>query len=174
MNPSHESKLRQIERTSFILRAICTALFIPVVVIAAAATVSILAGWTAHIQFDGQTFVPSELAPPARAMLAAAVLAAAVVSAKGLYHLRRLLGNYARREIFTMDSARHIRQFGVTCVMWGLLKTAAAFLPLMLAPQVHHSVNVTFDTILVGLVIVGMSWFAEVAAGLREESDLTI
>lgn len=174
MNTSSEAKLRQIERASFVLRAICTALYIPVVVLAIAATVSILGGWTAHIKIHDQTYVPSELALPARLMLATVVLAAAAVSFKGLGHLRRLLANYARREIFTLDSARHIRQFGVTCVMWGFLKLVMVFLPLMLATQGKRTVNLTIDTILIGLVIIGISWFAEMAAGLREENDLTI
>lgn len=173
MNPP-EIQIRKIERVSRVLRTVCTVLFIPVAVIGVAATTSILAGWTADIRFDGQTFVPSELALSARVILATAVLAAAGVSAKGLYHLRRLLGNYARREIFTLDSARQIRQFGVACVLWGVVKTAGAFLPLMLATPAQRNVNLTFDTILVGLVIVGMSWFAEIAAALREENDLTV
>src|SRR5688572_7210753 len=117
MNSSTEMKLQKIQRYSAVCRTICTALFVPVAVITVAASVSILAGWTAHIKFDGQTFVPSDLTVLSRVFLAAVVIAFGAVLAKGLCHLRRLLGNYARREIFTLDSARQIRQFGVTCVL---------------------------------------------------------
>jgi hypothetical protein len=174
MNPESEQKLRKIERYSSLLRAICTGLFIPVAIIGIAATVSVLAGWTAHIKIDGQTFVPSELVLTSRLFLAAVVLASAAVAAKGLCHLRRLLANYARREIFTLDSARQIRQFGLTCVLWGLVKLVAAFLPLMLATSAQRTVNLSADTVLIGAVIIGISWFAEMAAALREENDLTV
>lgn len=156
------------------MRTLCTVLFIPVTLIAVAASVSILAGWTAHIKFDGQTFEPAELVPPVRLCLAALVVAMAAVMAKGLFHLRRLMGNYSRREIFTLDSARQIRQFGITCVLLGLVKMAGAFLPLLLASSTHRTVNVTGDAVVIGAVIIGISWFAEMAAALREENDLTV
>jgi hypothetical protein len=174
MKPQNELNLQKIERTSRILRTLFTVLFIPVTVIAVAATVSILAGWTAHIKFDGQTFKPAELVLPARLFLTAIVVAMAAVMAKGLFHLRQLMGNYSRREIFTLDSARQIRQFGITCVLLGLVKLAAAFLPLMLALPTHRTVNVNADTVIIGVVIIGISWFAEMAAALREENDLTV
>lgn len=174
MNPQIELNLRKIERTSRVLRTLFTVLFIPVTVIAVAITVSVLAGWTAHIKFDGQTFVPSELVLPARLYLSAIVVAMAVVLAKGLFHLRRLMGNYSRREIFTLDSARQIRQFGVTCVLFGVIKIAGAFLPLMLASDTHRAVNLNADAMIIGVVIIGISWFAEMAAALREENDLTV
>jgi hypothetical protein len=174
MNPESELKLQKVERYSRLLRVVCTALFIPVAVIGLAASVSTVAGWTAHIKIDGQTFVPSELVLTSRLLLAAVVLAAAAVAAKGLCHLRRLMGNYSRREIFTLDSARQIRHLGVTCVLWGLVKLAGAFLPLMLATQAQRTVNLNADTIIIGVVIIGISWLAEMAAELREESELTI
>ncbi|MDI1251348.1 MAG: hypothetical protein PSV13_20980 [Lacunisphaera sp.] len=174
MNSENELKLRKIERVSRILRTLFTVLFIPVTVIAVAATVSILAGWTAHIRFDGQTYLPAELVLTARLFLAAIVVAMAAGLAKGLFHLRRLMGNYSRGEIFTLDSARQIRQFGITCVLLGLVKLAGAFLPLMLVSSTHRTVNVNADAVIIGAVIIGISWFAEMAAALREENDLTV
>lgn len=173
MNPEIEQKLRKIERYSNLLRALCWALFVPVIVLPLAATTSILAGWTAHIAYDGQTFVPSEMALSSRLLLAVVMMATGAVAIKGLSHLRRLLGNYSRREIFTSDSARQIRQFGITCVLWSFVKLAGALVPLAM---VHgpHSVSFSGDTFFIGLVIIGLSWFAEMAAALREENDLTI
>lgn len=174
MNPSHETKLRQIERASFILRAICTALYIPVVVIAIAATVSILAGWTAHISYHGQTFVPSELSMQSRVILAVVGLGTAAVLFKALHHLRQLACNYMRREIFTADSARQIRQFGISCMLWGVVKLVWTFLPLLIPAHRLTGYGATIDPLLIGAVIVGMSWFAEMAAALREENELTV
>lgn len=173
MNSPHETKLRKIERASVFLRAVCTALFIPVVVIALAAIVSTLAGWTAHISYSGQTFIPATMDLSGRLILAAACLVTAAVIMKALHHLRRLACNYARREIFTADSAREIRQFGISCVLWGFVKLGWSFLPLAIVGG-RTTIYVNTDAVLIGAVIVGISWFAEMAAALREESDLTI
>lgn len=174
MNSDTQMKLRKIERASFYLRAITTALFVPVAIIAVAATVSILAGWTAHISYEGQTFIPSELALSSRLMLAAVGLGTAAVLIKALHHLRRLAGNYLRREIFTAESARQIRQFGYTCMLWGVVKLAWTLLPLLVPAHRMTVYSTPLDPILIGAVIVGLSWFAGLAAELREENELTI
>jgi hypothetical protein len=173
MTTPHEMKLQKIERVSFLLRAICTALYVPVIVIGIAATIAILAGLTAHISYAGQTFIPAEMTPASRLLLAVVGVATAAVLFKALHHLRRLAGNYARREIFTAESARQIRQFGVTCMLWGVIKLIWAFLPLAVSTG-RSLVYVTTDAIWIGAVIVGLSWFAEMAAALREENDLTV
>lgn len=174
MNPSTEMKLRKIERYSSLLRVVCTTLFVPVGIIAIAATVSILAGWTAHISYHGQTFVPSEMALPARLILAVVGLGTAAVLIKALHHLRRLACNYMRREIFTADSAQQIRQFGYACMLWGVVKLVWAFLPLLIPASRLTAYSTSIDPILIGAVIVGLSWFAEMATALREENDLTV
>lgn len=174
MNSSSETKLRKIERYSSLLRTACTVLYVPVAIISVAATVSILAGWTAHISHEGQTFVPSELALTSRVILAVAVLVAGAVAAKGLHHLRGLACNYMRREIFTVDSARQIRALGFTCMLWGVVKVAWAFLPMLIPAHRMTVYSTSIDPILIGAVIVGISWFTEMAAALREENDLTI
>lgn len=174
MNSANEQKLQKIERAGFILRAVCSALYVPVAIIAAAATVSILAGWTAHISYMGQTFQPAELALPSRLLLAAVGLGTAVVLMKALYHLRRLAANYARREIFTADSSRQIRHFGISCILWGVVKLVWTFLPMLISAHRMTAYSTSIDPILIGAVIVGLSWFAEMAAALREENDLTI
>jgi hypothetical protein len=174
MNTSHDPRFRKIERASLILRGVSTGLYVPVILIAAAATVSILAGWTAQITYGGQTFVPADLALPSRIILAVVGVGTALVLLKALHHLRRLAGNYLRREIFTADSARQIRQFGISCMLWGLVKLGWVFLPLLVPAHRLTGYSATIDPILIGAAIVGISWFAEMAAELREESELTI
>jgi hypothetical protein len=84
------------------------------------------------------------------------------------------MDNYSRREIFTAGSAQQIRRFGVTCILWGALKVAWAFLPLALLKDPPRSFVVSVDALVIGAVVVGISWFAEMATNLREENDLTI
>ena len=174
MTTSNETTLRKIERASSVLRAVTTAVHVPVVILGIVATVAILSGSSAHISYLGQDFVPSELLLEPRLVLAVVVVATALVMLKALRHLRQLAGNYMRREIFTADSARQIRQFGLSCVLWGLIKLAWAFLPLLILAKHGPVYTAASDSILMGAVIIGISWFAEMAAALREENDLTV
>lgn len=90
--------------------------------------------------------------------------------------LFRLLGFYRRGEIFTTRSARQIRRWGLACVGMGIVKFAYAFLPLV----VHNSrlratdISTLLSTALIGLMIVAISWFMEMAAQIREENELTV
>ena len=173
MKSTNEKKLKQIARASNVLRGVSHALYVPVILVGAAAAFSILAG-RAQISFQGQTYVPAELALQPRLILATVVVATAAVLLKCLHHLRRLANNYSRQEIFTADSARQIRQFGISCVLWGVVKIAWAFLPLMILADHPPVYNASTDSILMGVIIIGLSWFAEMAADLREENDLTV
>lgn len=174
MNSTNESKLRKIEHASNVIRGVSKALVVPVAIIAVAATVSILAGWTARISYLGQDFLPATMELPARLLLAAVVIGTALVLLKCLHHLRRLAGNYARREIFTADSARQVRQFGIACILWGIVKAVWAFLPLAIKAEHPPVYYASTDTIFLGVIFIGLSWFAEMAADLREENDLTV
>ena len=174
MNSSTETKLKKIERASNVLRGVSHALFVPVVIVGLAATVSILAGWSAHIDYQGQSYVPSTMTLSARLILAVVVIITGAVLLKGLHHLRRLANNYSRREIFTAESARQVCQVGISFVLWGVVKVVWTFLPLALATNQPPVYNASTDAILMGAVIIGLSWFAEMAAAMRAENDLTI
>jgi hypothetical protein len=174
MNALTETKLRKIERASALLRAACSGLFALVLIVAVVATIAVVAGRATSVNYYSQSIAIAELGLRSRLVLAATGVGTLGVFLKALYHLRRLLGNYSRREIFTADSARQIRQFGVSCILWGLIKVIWAFLPLVVATNSPRSVGLTIDSIIIGAVIVGISWFAEMAAALREENDLTI
>jgi hypothetical protein len=173
-NSTKEEKLKRIERASNVLRGVSHALFVPVVIIGLAAITSILAGWSAHIDYQGQSYVPSAMALQPRVILAVVVVLTAAVLLKALHHLRLLANNYSRREIFTAESARQVCQVGISCVLWGVVKVVWTFLPLALSTNRPPVYNASTDSILMGVIIIGLSWFAEMAAALREENDLTI
>ena len=95
------------------------------------------------------------------------------VGLKGFYHAYRLFGNYGRGEVFTAESARHIRQLGITVLLWfgtNILwaSTATALEP---APM---SIQFQSDALVTGPIIIVISWFMEMAAEMREENELTI
>jgi hypothetical protein len=174
MNQTTETKLARIQRTSVLLRAICTALLVPVGIAAIGAIVVVAAGRATHVTFFSTSLELADLGIPQRLLLIVGLLATFAVALKGLQHLRHLLGNYGRREIFTVDSAQQIRQFGITCILWGLIKAVWVVLPFFVAKHPPGLTTLSLDTVFIGAVIVGMSWFAEMAAALREENDLTI
>lgn len=174
MNPNTETKLQKIERTSAVLRAACSGLTALVALLAVVATAAVIAGRATSINYYSQSFVIAELGLRSRLILAGVGIATAFVVLKALYHLRRLLDNYSRRQIFTEDSARQIRQFGVSCILWGGIKAVWTFLPLLISANPPRSFPLSIDSIVIGAVVVGLSWFAEMAAALREENDLTV
>ena len=105
-------------------------------------------------------------------MGAIAVMGAVLV--KCIFHLHRLLDNYSRAEIFTAGSARQIRQLGITCILWGGLNFVFAFLPLVISAHSPRSYEGNVQSVAIGLIILVISWFMEMAAELHEENELTI
>ncbi len=174
MNADVEKKVKRIKRTSVVLRAVCTGLLVFTGVVAVFALIAMLAGRVTRIGDHSQSFVIADLALRSRVILLAICLAAMGVILKALFHLRRLFDNYSRQEIFTAGSARQIRQFGYSCILWGVIKAVWAFLPLILSTNPPLSYAITGDPIIIGVVIIGISWFAEMATNLREENELTI
>lgn len=174
MSTKTELKLEQIQRISALLRTACTGLLALIGIVAGVAVIAILAGRATSINNGSDSFVIADLGLRSRLILFGACVAVAVVLVKAVYHLRRLLDNYSRREIFTVSSAREIRHLGVSCILWGVVKIIWAFLPLVLLTNPPRSFSLTLDSVIIGLVIFGISWFAEMAAELREENELTI
>lgn len=174
MKTKSEMKLARIQRISVVLRKACTALLALVGIVAGVAVIAILAGRLTSIVNGSDSFAIADLSLRSRLVLFGACVATGAVLVNALYHLRRLLDNYSRREIFTAGSAREIRQFGISCILWGVVKIIWAFLPLLLLANPPRSFSFTLDSVIIGLVILGISWFAEMAAELREENDLTV
>lgn len=174
MNPATETKLRRIERFSSLLRGVCAALTVPTAALSLFLAGAVWLSRNGHLQYLDQSIAMDDLTNAGRVIVSALALASGAVVITALVQLRRLLGNYARREIFTADSARQLRNFGVSCMLWGILKVGWAFLPLVTLSHGAQPVRLQSDTIMIGLALVLLSWFAEMAAELREENDLTI
>ena len=138
------------------------------VVVASLAGAGTAAAFNIAIPLNPLTF-------PQRLIAAAIAAFASGVLLKGLYHLQRLFGSYARGEIFTIENAGQIRQLGITALLWAVanilwIVTAA----LLLGEHSPHSFPFRADSIVTGLIVIALSWFMKMAAELREENDLTI
>src|SRR5581483_4823148 len=139
MNAKTEMKLERIQRISALLRTACTGLLVFIGIVVGVAVVAVIAGRATSINNGSDSFVIADLSVRSRLILFGACVAVAAVLVKAVYHLRRLLDNYSRREIFTAGSARQIRQLGVSCILCGVVKIIWAFLPLILFPNPPHS-----------------------------------
>ncbi len=173
MKPETEKKLNKIKRISKILRTICKVLLAIAVCVFLLAMVAILNG-RATLNFFDVSILLATLPLSCRLGLAVITAFTMAITFKWLYHLYRLFGNYGTGNIFTTESAGQIRQLGITALLWfgvNILWAVAAFAFVRPPPQTlqFHS-----DSLVIGAVIIVISWFMEMAAEMREENELTV
>jgi len=89
------------------------------------------------------------------------------------YQLNRLLGNYSRGEVFTTMSAGQIRKCGVACVLLGVMNLGWRLVPLIIT-STYKNPGEGLSLVVIGLVIVAISWIMEMAAEMREEQELIV
>ncbi len=178
MQPENEARLKKIRLVSSILRGVCKLMLGLIVLEGVRIEQKIL--------FPGKGLLSGVIgtlgfwfpvAPlTARGRVVVGLLAAVTFAIvfKCVYHLHRLLGNYARGEVFTRDSAWQLRQWGWMCVLWGVMKFACLLIVRAIVPPTVHVVSIWVDTVVTGLAIVAISWFMEMAAEMREEQDLIV
>jgi len=207
MRSENEARLRKIERISGILRAICKVFFVPPVLVIALMLWALMTNWGGHFSNVGMTGVTVDdytipfygLPIFGRLVLGTYIALRWGAMFLCVYHLHRLLGNYSRGEIFSGDSGRQIRQWGIACVLWGTAEFLWVFVPGLLLPHpvgVHtpgyatvypgpvraglffvNGMVVRFhggELMLTGLIIVAISWFMAMAVEMREENELTV
>ncbi|MHB8388755.1 MAG: DUF2975 domain-containing protein [Acidobacteriaceae bacterium] len=172
MRPEVQAKLQKIKKVSTLLRAICKVLLALITFTGLGAVVSVIFG-VGGINYNNVIFETAGLPIGHRLFLGVVTALAFGVLFKCVYHLHRLFGNYSRGEIFTRESVGQLRQFGIACLLWGVV----GFLWISsLAISSHPSK--TFqghaDSLGIGVVIIVIAWFMDMAVDLREENDLTI
>jgi len=174
MRLENQARLDKIKKTSRILQVICKVLMVVAAIAFLPGCIALLINRGGTIHSFNTAFVIAELTLPSRLLLLAVIALTFGVVLKCFFDLNQLLGNYSRGEIFTARSAGLIRQLGITCVLWGVLNLGSAFLPLVISPQHPKSFEGEFGFVFIGCIIIGISWFMEMAVELQEENDLTI
>jgi len=172
MRPENEAKLNKIKKVSVVLRFACKGL-LGLVTLAGVGAIACVTLGIGGINFDGMIFQTGGLSLGHRLVLGVITTVAWVVLFKCLFHLHRLFGNYSHGEILTRYSVGQLRQFGIGCVLWGVM----GFLwVLSLALSTHPAKTFAGngDALVIGAVIIVIAWFMDVAVDLREENDLTI
>jgi hypothetical protein len=175
MRQDTEKKLNRIKRFGTALRIVCKCLLVLIALLFVAASAGVLAGGGVTIRSFDLLFPVAEMTLPARVGLIGILALSLGVISKGLYHLIRLFDNYSRGEIFTTRTAGQIRQLGITAILW----TGVNFIWLVAARVLSPAPTPTnfqlhLDSLLIGLVVIAISWVMDAAAEMREENDLTI
>jgi Protein of unknown function (DUF2975) len=175
MRQETELKLDRIKRISSRLRTVCKCLLVLTAILFVVAAAGILVGSGVTIRSFDLVFPVSTLALPGRLGLIALLGLSLGVIAKALYHLDQLFGDYARGEIFTTRTAGHIRRLGITAILWTGVNMIWLVAALILLPSpAPTTFQFHLDALLIGVVVIVISWFMDAAAEMREENDLTI
>ena len=168
------AKLHRIQRISGMLKGLCTVFLVLIVGGLGAVLVALAVGRGASFGYFGLWVDVESLSAPSRIAFAALSTVTSAAMFYCVVHLRLLLTNYKRGEVFTAESARHIRHIGTACVVWGLVKLPWMALQNAVSPSGTHLFSADNALVGVGLIVFAISWLMELAAEIREENDLTI
>jgi len=172
MRAEIQKKVQKIKRVSTALRAMCTGLWALIALMGVTEVVCVSFG-IGGVNFDN-TFFSNAGLPLGRRLILGAVSALAFGALlKCFHHLRLLFENYTRGEIFTRESVGQLRQFGIACLLWGVMSFVWS-LSLALLVNPAWTFEGRFDSLAIGAVIIAIAWFMDMAVELREENELTI
>jgi Protein of unknown function (DUF2975) len=174
MRPENEARLRKIRRMSMVLRWFCKGLLALIVVGFLLAAGALLANRGGSIGYFDVWFRVGDLSLGHRLMVLALSAATSAVWFACIYQLHQLFGNYSVGEIFTRGSVGHLRLMGVACVLWGVMKIAWMGLGHALSANPSGPAQVTAETIPIGIIILVVAWFMDIAVDLQEENELTV
>lgn len=175
MRPEFEKRLEKIRRLSLISKRICQGLFVLLTLLLVICFVGILVGGDSSITVFDLSLPLRSLLLYQRIILSLIGALGIAVPLKGLYHLHRLFSGFSTGAIFTTQSASQIRQLGVTALLWvavNLIWIAVVFA--FADRHISHAIYFRADSIVIGVIVIVVSWFMEMAAELQEENELTI
>ena len=168
-----QEKLGRIKKASNVARSICTVLLVLTILLGLGCVVSVGFGVGA-ISYGSSRFSTADYAPGLRVGLGLVTALAMGALFKCFYHLQRLFGSYSRGEVFTRECVGQLRQFGVACLLWGL----TSFVWIVSLALSAHSAKTFYygraDSIAIGIILITVAWFMDMAVDLQEENELTI
>jgi hypothetical protein len=172
MQTDTQAKLQKIKKVSIIFRVICKVLLALVALLGLCGVLCVAFG-VGGINYDNVLFQTAGLPLGRRVILSVVTALAFGVLFKCFYHLHRLFGNYSRGEIFTRESVGQLRQFGISCLLWGVVNFLWVS-SLALSAHPARTFHGHADSLAIGTVIIVIAWFMDMAVDLREENELTI
>lgn len=106
------------------------------------------------------------------------------IGLKITFHLIKLFALYADGKIFSAENVRQIRQVGYTVLLTPALLVLTLFVPLLVSGEGMTTSTSpgtglmgegqVFSQIIVGTIIIIISWVMDVGRELREEQDLVV
>jgi hypothetical protein len=172
MRTESQAKLTKIKKVSTVLRMLCKGLMMVVTFVGLACVVCATFGVGAVV-YDNIAFRTAGLALGHRLLLGAITALAFAALVKCFFHLHQLFGDYSHGEIFTRASVGQLRQFGIACLLWGLMDIVWG---VSLALSVHPRMPLRgdSDSLVIGSTLIIIAWFMDMAVDIREENELTI
>ena len=173
MRGNMEGKLQRIKRVSIFARGICRGMLVITALLGVCCVVCVAFG-LGEIGYGDSRFSTADIALGLRLTLGLLTAVAMGALAKCFYHLHRLFERYSRGEVFTRECVVQLRQFGVACLLWGVASFAWI---VSLAFSVQSAKTFAYgraDSIALGVVILTIAWFMDMAVDLKEENELTI
>jgi len=174
MRPENEAKLRKIRRISGFLRGFCKVLLVLIAIGYLMALVALLANRGGSIGYFDVWFRVGDLTAWGRLLVVAMSTLTSAVWVWCIYQLHQLFGSYSEGHIFTREAVGHLRQMGVACVLWGVMKVLWVGLERALAGTTPVPVQVSAEIIPIGLIVIVVAWFMDMAVDLQEENELTV
>jgi hypothetical protein len=100
------------------------------------------------------------------------------------FHLIKLFALYAQGKIFSAENVAQIRQIGYTVLLTPTLWVLTLFVPLLVSGEGMTMTSApesgpmgagqVFSQIIIGTIIIVVSWIMDVGRELREEQDLVV
>jgi hypothetical protein len=175
-------KLEQVQKYSISFRRLFRFLFVLVVLALVVQTILIVTGAEpydtsvriGHTEYSGDS-IPRSI----RAIAWIGVVLGSVVLLKLNFHLIKLFGLYADGKLFNSENVYHIRQIGITVLLFPALWVLGAIVPGFLpaeavARDAVGSGHDPYTELIVGAIIIVLAWIMDVGRELREEQDLVI
>jgi hypothetical protein len=172
MRSEIQAKLQKIKKVSITFRVLCTGLMALIALVGLSCVVCVVFG-VGGVNYDNIIFQTAGLTLSHRLVLGVVTALTFGTLFKCFYHLHRLFGNYSRGEIFTRESVRQLRQFGVACLLWGVMNFIWVA-SLATATHPEKSFHGNADSFVIGAIIILIAWFMDMAVDLHEENELTI
>ncbi len=174
MRPENEARLGKIQRISWILRVVCKVFLVLIAIGYLMALVDVLANRGGSVGYFDLWFRIADLTARGRLLLVAMSTLTSAVWMWCIYQLHQLFGNYSRGEIFTREAVGHLRQLGDACVLWGVMKDGWAGVARVWLGSGAAPAQVSAEIIPIGILVIVVAWFMEMAVDLQEENELTV
>ena len=173
MRPEIQAKLQKIKKVSIVLRAVCKALLALVAFIGISCIVCVTFG-VGGINYDNVIFRTAELDTRSphylgrsdRSDVGPCCLSASITCISSSETIR--VERFSHKE-----SVGQIRQFGIACLLWGVMNFLWG-LSLALSSHPSKTFQGHADSFVIGIIIIVIAWFMDMAVDLREENELTI